>query len=170
MGHAHAGAGDPAITKPVAGEKKERYFPNGACGEDAHNAQKTEVNMSYQFGYSEARPARHGIDLLVKAGSLLIGATVAAIMGAHLLHKYSPPARTAPISQIVAYYSQGTGAVGGSGHWMMEASENTTQWRAAVRYCQAQAAAQDANWSGGNDTPKMPKGCGVINTLAQSGY
>ena len=125
--------------------------------------------MSYQpqFGY-ELRPARHGIDLLVKAGSLLIGATVAAIMGAHLLHKYSPPARTAPIAQIVHYYSQGTGAVGGSGHWTMEASENTTQWHKAVRYCQARTGAQDTGWSG--SAPKTPKGCGVINTLAQSGY
>lgn len=125
--------------------------------------------MSYhpQFGY-ELRPARHGIDLLFKAGSLLIGATVAAIMGAHLLHKYSPPAANAPISQIVAYYSRGTGAVGGSGHWTMEASEGSAQWRRAVRYCQSQAAAQNTGWSGG--APKVPTGCATIDTLAESGY
>ena len=127
--------------------------------------------MSYQpqYNYGPARAAspNHWLGLLLKAGGLLGGATVAAVMGAHLLHKYSPPAQTAPIAQIVRYYSR-TGAVGGSGHWTMEASEGSAQWRRAVRYCQAQASAQDANWSG--SAPKAPAGCATIDTLAQSGY
>ena len=126
--------------------------------------------MSYQPGYAELRPAHHWLDLLVKAGGLLAGATIAAVMAGHLLHKYSPPPRTAPIAQIIRYYNKGVGAAGGSGHWTMEASENTAQWRKAVRYCQAQAVAQDTGWSGG--APKTPKEkeCATINTLAQSGY
>ena len=129
--------------------------------------------MSYQpqYNYGPARAAspnpNHWLDLLLKAGGLLGGVTIAAVIGAHLLRKYSPPARTAPIAQIVRYYSR-TGAVGGSGHWIMEASEGSREWTRAVRYCQAQASAQDAGWSGA--APKVSAGCGVINTLAQSGY
>ena len=125
--------------------------------------------MSYQpqYQYPIARPARNWLDLLVKAGGLLGGVTAAAIMGAHLLHKYSPPSANAPIAQIVRYYSS-AGAVGGSGHWIMEASEGSREWTRAVRYCQAQASAQDANWSG--SAPKAPAGCRTIDTLAESGY
>lgn len=128
--------------------------------------------MSYQPQYHQyvpaARPANHWLDLLLKVGGLLGGVTAAAIMGAHLLHKFSPPARTAPIAQIVAYYSKGTGAVGGSGHWTSEASEGTAEWRRAVRYCQARTGAQDTGWSG--SAPKAPAGCATIDTLAESGY
>ena len=125
--------------------------------------------MSYQpqYNYGPARAAspNHWLGLLLKAGGLLGGATVAAVMGAHLLHKYSPPAQTAPIAQIVRYYSR-TGAVGGSGHWTMEASEGSREWRRAVQYCQARA--HNTGWSG--TTPKAPAGCATIDTLAQSGY
>ncbi|MDA8205435.1 MAG: hypothetical protein M0Z36_05150 [Thermaerobacter sp.] len=124
--------------------------------------------MSYQPGYAELRPARHWLDLLLKAGGLLGGVTAAAIMAGHILHKYSPPTANAPIAQIVRYYSKGTGAVGGSGHWTMEASEGSAQWRRAVRYCRARASAQDTGWSGG--APKAPTGCATIQTLAGSGY
>lgn len=131
--------------------------------------------MSYQPQYQYVpapRAQNHWLDLLLKAGGLLGGATLAAVMAGHLLHKYSPPRASAPIAQIIRYYSKGTGAVGGSGHWTMEASEDTTQWRKAVRYCQAQqsqASAQDANWTGGG-APKVPAGCATIDTLAASGY
>ncbi len=128
--------------------------------------------MSYQPQYQYSYPARapnHWLDLLLKVGGLLAGATAAAIMGAHLIHSYSPPSANAPVAQVIQYFGKGgLGAAGENSHWTMEASENTAQWRKAVRYCQARASAQDAGWSGA--APKVPAGCGVINTLAQSGY
>jgi hypothetical protein len=117
--------------------------------------------MSYQphqlqYHYT---PANHWLDLLVKGGGLLVAGTVAAVMGAHMIHKYSPPTATAPVAQIVRYYRKGgMGAVGASSHWTMEASEGTREWAKAVRYCQAQRARH-----------AVP-GCAVINTLFQSGY
>ena len=130
--------------------------------------------MSYQpqypqYQYSAApRAPNHWLDLLVKVGGLLGGVTMAAIIGAHMIHKYSPPRASAPIAQIIRYYSKGTGAVGGSGHWTMEASEGSAQWRRAVRYCHARA--QNTGWSGGAPTTPKEKECATINTLAQSGY
>ena len=124
----------------------------------------------YQHNYSPARPAHHWADLLVKLGGLLIGVTAAAIMGAHIIHSYSPPTRTAPIAQLVNYYSKGgLGAVGAGSHWTMEASEGTSEWTRAVRYCQAQAQAQDVGWSGASAQRAVP-GCATIDTLSQSGY
>ena len=117
----------------------------------------------YQYQYPIARPARNWLELLLKAGGLLGGVTAAAIMGAHLLHQYSPPSANAPIAQIIAYYSKGTGAVGGSGHWTMEASEGSREWRKAVRYCQARA-------QNTGSAPKAPAGCRTTDTLAESGY
>ena len=129
--------------------------------------------MSYQpqYSYTPPRPAHHWADLLVKLGGLLAGVTAAAIMGAHVMHVYSPPARTAPISQIVAYYGKGgQGAAGQNSHWTMEASEGTREWAKAVRYCQSQTqSAQNVSWRGASAGHGAP-GCGVINTLAQSGY
>ena len=131
--------------------------------------------MSYQpqyHPYPQVRAPHHWADLLVKVGGLLIGATAAAVMGAHLIRVYSPPARTAPISQIVRYFGKGgLGAAGQNSHWTMEASEGTAEWHKAVRYCQAQAKAQNENvsWSGASAQRAAP-GCAVINTLAQSGY
>lgn len=121
--------------------------------------------MSYQPQYqytTTMRPApHHWLDLLVKAGSLLVGATAAAVIGVHMIHKYSPPTASAPVAQIVAYYGKsGMGAAGANSHWTMEASEGSREWRRAVRYCQAQAQ------SAGRSAP----GCATIETLAQSGY
>ena len=132
--------------------------------------------MSYQpQHYGPARAAspnpNHWLDLLLKAGGLLGGVTIAAVIGAHLLRKYGPPARTAPIARIVRYYNKGAGAAGGSGHWIMEASEGSREWTRAVRYCQARASAQDAGWSGAAPkAPAGPAGCATIDTLAESGY
>ena len=128
--------------------------------------------MSYQpqYHYTQAaRPANHWLDLLIKVGVLLGGATIAAVMGAHLIHVYSPPARTAPISQIVRYFGKGgQGAAGQNSHWTMEASEGTREWAKAVRYCQAQAQAQDVGWSGAS--AQRAPGCATIDTLSQAGY
>ena len=128
--------------------------------------------MSYQPQYQytpSMRPARHWLDLLVKGGGLLVGATVAAVMGAHIMHAYSPPAQTAPIAQIVRYFGKGgQGAMGAGSHWTMEASEGTREWTRAVRYCQAQRA-QNVSWSGGASAQRAP-GCAVIDTLVQAGY
>ena len=128
--------------------------------------------MSYQPQYHytpSMRPAHHWLDLLVKLGGLLAGATVAAVMGAHIIHVYSPPTRTAPVAQIVAYYSKGgQGSAGQNSHWTMEASEGTREWTRAVRYCQAQRA-QNVSWSGGASAQRAP-GCAVIDTLVQAGY
>ena len=127
--------------------------------------------MSYQPQYSytpSMRPAHHWVDLLVKLGGLLVAVTAAAIMGAHIIHSYSPPARTAPIARIVQYFGKGgLGAVGANQHWTTEASEGTREWRKAVRYCQAQA--QQAADLGGNKKSGVP-GCATIETLSQSGY
>ena len=72
--------------------------------------------MSYQPQYHytpSMRPAHHWLDLLVKVGTLLGGATIAAVIGVHMIHKYSPPSATAPVARIVAYYSKGgLGAAG----------------------------------------------------------
>lgn len=129
--------------------------------------------MSYQPQYSytpSARLAHHWLDLFVKLGGLLVGVTAAAIMGAHLIHVYSPPTRTAPISQIVAYYGKGgQGAAGQNSHWTMEASEGTHEWTRAVRYCQAQAQNENVGWSGASTQHSVP-GCATIETLAQAGY
>jgi hypothetical protein len=126
----------------------------------------------YQYSYTPARPAHHWADLLVKVGGLLAGVTAAAVMGAHLIRVYSPPARTAPISQIVAYYSKGgQGAMGANQHWTMEASEGAAEWHRAVRYCQAQAqTAQNVSWSDGASAQHTVPGCATINTLSESGY
>ena len=126
--------------------------------------------MSYQpqypYTYTPAPRAYHWLDLLVKVGGLLGGATAAAVIGVHMIHKYSPPSHTAPVAQIVKYYSKGgLGAAGESSHWTMEASEGTREWRRAVRYCRTQA--QDIGWSGARH---IPAGCATIKTLAQSGY
>ena len=130
--------------------------------------------MSYQPQYHytpSMRPAHHWLDLLVKLGGLLAGVTAAAIMGAHIIHSYSPPTRTAPIAQLVNYYSKGgLGAVGAGSHWTMEASEGTLEWRRAVRYCQAQAQAQNVGWNGDGASAQRAPACGVIDTLAQAGY
>ncbi len=131
--------------------------------------------MSYQPQYSytpAARPAHHWLDLLVKLGGLLIGVTAAAITGAHVMHSYSPPARTAPIAQIVRYFGKGgQGAMGASSHWTMEASEGTAEWHKAVRYCQARARrAQNVSWSDGASAGHGAPGCATITTLAESGY
>ena len=109
-----------------------------------------------QYRYTPApRAANHWLDLLVKVGTLLTGATVAAVMGAHLIHAYSPPpSRTAAVAQVVAFYSKGIGRAGENSHWTMEASEDTAEWRKAVAYCAGQA----------------PAGCATINTLSESGY
>ena len=128
--------------------------------------------MSYQpqYRYTPApRPANHWLALLVKVGPLLAGATIAAVMGTHMIHEYSPPSRTAPVSQIVAFYSKGgLGAAGADPHWTMEASENTAEWHKAVAYCRAQAQ-QSAYLYGGAIGHAAP-GCATIRTLAQSGY
>ena len=119
----------------------------------------------YQYSYTPARAPHYWLDLLVKVGGLLAGVTAAAVMGAHVIRAYSPPTRTAPVAQIVAYYSKGgQGAAGQNSHWTMEASEGTREWRKAVRYCQSRASAQDAN------APKAPAGCATIRTLVESGY
>lgn len=126
--------------------------------------------MSYQPQYHHTpamRPANHWLDLLVKAGTLLVAVTVAATMGAHLIRTYSPPARTAAVAQIVTYYSKGgLGAMGASSHWTMEASEGSAEWTKAVAYCQAQA--QDGESAGQGQS--VAPGCNVIETLSQSGY
>lgn len=128
--------------------------------------------MSYQpqYTYTPApRAAHHWLDLLVKAGALLGGATVAAVIGVHMIHKYSPPSVTAPVSQIVRYYSKGgLGAAGAGSHWTMEASEGTREWHKAVTYCQAQA--QQAADLGGDGAGHAVPGCETIDTLAESGY
>ncbi len=130
--------------------------------------------MSYQPQYHPYTPMRaqhHWVDLLVKVGGLLAGVTAAAIMGAHVINAYSPPARSAPVAQIVAYYSKGgLGAMGANQHWTTEASEGTREWAKAVRYCQSQAQAQNASWSGAGAERGATPGCSVINTLSQSGY
>ena len=127
--------------------------------------------MSYQpqyHPYTPAPRAHHWLDLLMKGGGLLAGATIAAIMGTRMIHKYSPPSATAPVAQIIRYYSKGgLGAAGANSHWTMEASEGTREWRKAVRYCQAQA--QQAADLGGNKKSGVP-GCATIETLSQSGY
>lgn len=119
----------------------------------------------YQYSYTPAPRAHHWVDLLVKGGGLLIGVTVAAVMGAHLIRAYSPPSRTSPVAQIVTYYSKGIGHAGEDSHWTMEASEGTREWTRAVRYCTAQAQAQSGESAG-----QAPAGCATINTLSQSGY
>lgn len=129
--------------------------------------------MSYQpqyHPYTQAiRPAHHWLDLLVKVGVLLTGVTTAAVIGVHMIHKYSPPTSHAPVAQIVAYYSKGgQGAAGQNSHWTMEASEGSREWRRAVRYCQAQAQAQNIGWSA--SAGRSAPGCATIETLAQSGY
>lgn len=130
--------------------------------------------MSYQPQYTYTptpRAAHHWADLLVKAGALLGGATIAAIMGVHMIHKYSPPSATAPVAQIVRYYSKGgLGAAGAGSHWTMEASEGTREWKRAVAYCQARAQAQDADWNGESQAQHAAPGCATINTLSQAGY
>lgn len=132
--------------------------------------------MSYQpqyHPYTQAiRPAHHWLDLLVKVGVLLTGVTTAAVIGVHMIHKYSPPTSHAPVAQIVKYFGKGgLGAMGANQHWTMEASEGSREWRRAVRYCQAQAQAQAQNtsWSGAS-AGRSAQGCSVINTLAESGY
>ena len=57
--------------------------------------------MSYQpqYQYTPAPRAHHWLDLLLKVGGLLGGATAAAVMGVHMIHKYSPPTGTAPVVQ-----------------------------------------------------------------------
>ena len=132
--------------------------------------------MSYQPQYQYhhipvMRPApHHWLDLLVKVGVLLAGVTAAAVMGAHIMHVYSPPSRTAPVAQIIAYYSKGgLGAAGQGSHWTMEASEGTAEWRKAVRYCQSQAQNENVGWSGAS-AGHASAGCATITTLAQSGY
>lgn len=123
--------------------------------------------MSYQpqYIYTTAPRAAHHywLDLAIKAGTLLGGAAIAATLGVHMIHAYSPPARSAPVAQIVAYYSKGVGRAGESSHWTMEASEGTLEWRKAVRYCQAQAQQSAEGQS-------APRGCAIIQTLAESGY
>jgi hypothetical protein len=123
------------------------------------------VSYQPQYQYTPAPRAHHWLDLLLKVGGLLGGATAAAVMGVHMIHKYSPPTGTAPVAQIVAYYSKGGLGAAGS-HWTMEASENTAQWHKAVAYCRAQA--QQASDLG--DSKGAPAGCATIRTLAQSGY
>ena len=131
--------------------------------------------MSYQPQYqcTSAPRAHHWLDLLLKVGGLLGGATTAAVIGVHMIHKYSPPSASAPVAQIVAYYSKGgLGAAGQNSHWTMEASEGTREWRQAVRYCQAQeAAGQNTSWNGESaGQGQGAAGCATINTLVQSGY
>lgn len=122
----------------------------------------------YQYSYTPARAQHHWLDLLIKVGVLLGGATIAAVLGVHMIHKYSPPSRTAPVAQIVRYFGRGgLGAMGENSHWTMEASEGTAEWHRAVRYCQSQSASvQSASGSAGHTVP----GCATINTLAASGY
>ena len=123
--------------------------------------------MNYQSHVYPYPQRNYWVDLLVKAGGLLCGVTVAAVMGAHLIHAYSPPSRTSPVARIVRYYSKGIGHAGQSSHWTMEASEGTREWGRAVRYCQSQSASvQNASGSAGHTVT----GCATINTLAASGY
>lgn len=79
-----------------------------------------------------------------------------------MIHKYSAPTASAPVAQVVRYYSKGVGRAGAHTHWIMEASEGTREWHKAVAYCQAQAQSAEGR--------SAPAGCAVINTLAQSGY
>lgn len=127
--------------------------------------------MSYQpqYQYTPAPRAHHWLDLLLKVGGLLGGATTAAVIGVHMIHKYSPPSASAPVAQIVRYFGKGgLGAAGADSHWTMEASENTAQWHKAVAYCRAQAQ-QSADLPG-DGAGHGTSGCATIRTLAQSGY
>lgn len=120
--------------------------------------------QQYQYSYTPATGSpNHWLDLLLKVGGLLGGVTIAAVMGAHLIHAYSPPSRTSPIAQIVRYYDKGIGHAGESSHWTMEASDGTREWTRAVRYCQAQAQS-------GEQGQSAAPGCATINTLSESGY
>lgn len=121
------------------------------------------MSMNYQSAYPYPQ-RNYWLDLAIKVGTLLGGAAIAATIGVHMIHKYSPPARTAPIARIVEYFGKGgIGAVGETAHWTSEASEGTREWRKAVRYCQAQAQS-------GENAKHAPAGCGAIETLVQSGY
>ncbi|UEO00461.1 hypothetical protein A9R16_003405 [Acidiferrobacter thiooxydans] len=66
----------------------------------------------YQYAYTPAPQAHHWLDLIVKAGSLLGAATAAAVIGVHMIHKYSAPTASAPVAQVVRYYSKGVGRAG----------------------------------------------------------
>lgn len=124
--------------------------------------------MNYQSTYPYPQ-RNYWLDLAIKAGTLLGGAALAATIGVDMIHKYSPPSRTAPVAQIVRYFGKGgVGAVGENAHWTSEASEGTAGWHEAVRYCMAQAQ-QSADLSGDSAGHMVP-GCGTIDTLAQSGY
>ncbi len=112
--------------------------------------------------FYQHRPQNLWLSFGLKFVGLVGSAAIAATVGVHMIHTYGAPPADAPVAQQVQYFSQGLGKVGQNSHWIMEASENTREWRKAKAYCQSQS---EQEGSAGH-----VEGCGTINELANSGY